>query len=82
VVVVTSQYHPEAWGALGRIFAKIYASTGSPVKVLEGFLALSTRNSFNAAIEGVPVFNSSDYNVKSCYLAGSIVVSDGNDIKC
>jgi len=72
ICIVTSEYFPEKYGSLGRLFGKIYSKpAGTPVHVLQGYLSVLTRGSW-APGGDLPPFDEKDFNIKACYLAGSI----------
>lgn len=52
--------------------AKLFSQTNSPIDVLKAYLSTLTIGSYKGNGAEIPSFNSADYNVKACYLAGNI----------
>ena len=51
--------------------AKLFSQTNSPIDVLKAYLSTLTIGAYKGGGD-IPSFNGADYNIKQCYLAGSI----------
>jgi len=67
VLVVANDYNPEKYFELGKLMAAIYLATGSPVKLLEVFLSVFAKGSFNAGKLGS--FSASQHDPRSSLIA-------------
>eukprot|EP01116_Phalansterium_solitarium_P024044 TRINITY_DN8689_c0_g1_i2.p1 TRINITY_DN8689_c0_g1~~TRINITY_DN8689_c0_g1_i2.p1 ORF type:complete len:353 (+),score=114.19 TRINITY_DN8689_c0_g1_i2:893-1951(+) len=72
--LVATDFNPEKWAAATRMIAGLYAKTSSPPKVLESFLAIFTRASYNPGAEfpELSPFVGGEYEPKASLLASSI----------
>ncbi|XP_077585216.1 DENN domain-containing protein 10 isoform X1 [Stigmatopora nigra] len=74
VAVTAKDFNPEKYAALNRILCRTYIKYGSPVKMMEVYIAVLTKGVCQSEENGS--FLIKDYDVRQAFLAGSI---KGND---
>ncbi|XP_056616143.1 DENN domain-containing protein 10 [Triplophysa dalaica] len=70
VVVTAKDFNPEKYAAFGRVLCRMYMKHGSPVKMMEGYVAVLTKGTCQSDENGS--FLIKDYDVRKAYLAGSL----------
>ncbi|XP_071011403.1 DENN domain-containing protein 10-like [Oncorhynchus clarkii lewisi] len=70
IVVTTKDFNPEKYAAFSRVLCRIYIKHGSPVKMMEGYIAVLTKGVCQSDENGS--FLIKDYDVRKAYLAGSV----------
>ncbi|XP_077352080.1 DENN domain-containing protein 10 isoform X2 [Festucalex cinctus] len=70
VVVTAKDFNPEKYAALNRILCRMYIKYGSPVKMMEVYIAVLTKGICQSEENGS--FLTKDYDVRKAFLAGSI----------
>ncbi|XP_057703936.1 DENN domain-containing protein 10 [Corythoichthys intestinalis] len=70
VVVTAKDFNPEKYAALNRILCRMYIKHGSPVKMMEVYIAVLTKGICQSEENGS--FLIKDYDVRKAFLAGSI----------
>uniref|UniRef100_A0A3B3DMX7 DENN domain containing 10 n=1 Tax=Oryzias melastigma TaxID=30732 RepID=A0A3B3DMX7_ORYME len=71
IVVTSKDFNPEKYAALSRILC-MYIKHGSPVKMMEAYIAVLTKGVCQSDENGS--FLIKDYDVRKAYLAGSVKV--------
>ncbi|XP_020337090.1 DENN domain-containing protein 10 [Oncorhynchus tshawytscha] len=70
IVVTTKDFNPEKYAAFSRVLCRMYIKHGSPVKMMEGYIAVLTKGVCQSDENGS--FLIKDYDVRKAYLAGSV----------
>ncbi|XP_055757910.1 DENN domain-containing protein 10-like [Salvelinus fontinalis] len=69
-VVTAKDFNPEKYAAFSRVLCRMYIKHGSPVKMMEGYIAVLTKGICQSDENGS--FLIKDYDVRKAYLAGSV----------
>uniref|UniRef100_A0A4W5NZZ5 DENN domain containing 10 n=1 Tax=Hucho hucho TaxID=62062 RepID=A0A4W5NZZ5_9TELE len=70
IVVTAKDFNPEKYAAFSRVLCRMYIKYGSPVKMMEGYIAVLTKGICQSDENGS--FLIKDYDVRKAYLAGSV----------
>ncbi|KAK6293422.1 hypothetical protein J4Q44_G00357480 [Coregonus suidteri] len=70
IVVTAKDFNPEKYAAFSRVLCRMYIKHGSPVKMMEGYIAVLTKGICQSDENGS--FLIKDYDVRKAYLAGSV----------
>ncbi|XP_038816778.1 DENN domain-containing protein 10-like isoform X1 [Salvelinus namaycush] len=70
IVVTAKDFNPERYAAFSRVLCRMYIKHGSPVKMMEGYIAVLTKGICQSDENGS--FLIKDYDVRKAYLAGSV----------
>lgn len=70
VAITAKDFNPEKYAAFGRVLCRMYMKHGSPVKMMEGYIAVLTKGICQSDENGS--FLIKDYDVRKAYLAGSL----------
>lgn len=70
IVVTSKDFNPEKYAAFSRVLCRMYIKHGSPVKMMEGYIAVLTKGICQSDENGS--FLIKDYDVRKAYLAGSL----------
>ncbi|KAM9808585.1 DENN domain-containing protein 10 [Syngnathus typhle] len=70
VVVRAKDFNPEKYAALNRILCRMYIKYGSPVKMMEVYIAVLIKGICQSEENGS--FLTKDYDIRKAFLAGSI----------
>ncbi|XP_027262650.1 DENN domain-containing protein 10 isoform X3 [Cricetulus griseus] len=70
IVLTAKDFNPEKYAAFTRILCRIYLKYGSPVKMMESYIAVLTKGICQSEENGS--FFSKDFDSRKAYLAGSI----------
>ncbi|KAM4730356.1 DENN domain-containing protein 10 [Anableps anableps] len=70
IAVTAKDFNPEKYAALSRILCRMYVKHGSPVKMMEAYIAVLTKGICQNDENGS--FFIKDYDVRKAYLAGSV----------
>ncbi|XP_049593002.1 DENN domain-containing protein 10 [Syngnathus scovelli] len=70
VVVTAKDFNPEKYAALNRILCRMYIKYGSPVKMMEVYIAVLIKGICQSEENGS--FLTKDYDIRKAFLAGSI----------
>ncbi|XP_046885880.1 DENN domain-containing protein 10 isoform X2 [Hypomesus transpacificus] len=70
MVVTSKDFNPEKYAAFSRVLCRMYIKHGSPVKMMEGYIAVLTKGICQSDENGS--FLIKDYDVRKAYSAGSI----------
>ncbi|TRY91201.1 hypothetical protein DNTS_035385, partial [Danionella cerebrum] len=72
VVVTAKDFNPEKYAAFCRVLGRVYMKHGSPVKIMEGYIAVLTKGICQSDENGS--FLLKDYDIRKAYLASSLKV--------
>ncbi|KAL0964247.1 hypothetical protein UPYG_G00321300 [Umbra pygmaea] len=70
IAVTAKDFNPEKYAAFSRVLCRMYMKHGSPVKMMEGYIAVLTKGICLSDENGSFVIK--DYDVRKAYLAGSV----------
>ncbi|KAM9804246.1 DENN domain-containing protein 10 [Neosynchiropus ocellatus] len=70
LVITSKDFNPEKYAALSRILCRTYMKHGSPVHMMEAYMAVLTKGICQSDENGSFVIR--DYDVRKAYLAGSV----------
>ncbi|KAJ3610941.1 hypothetical protein NHX12_023031 [Muraenolepis orangiensis] len=70
IVVTTKDFNPEKYAAFSRVLCRMYIKHGSPVKMMESYIAVLTKGICQSDENGS--FLIKNYDVRKAYLAGSV----------
>ncbi|XP_058237019.1 DENN domain-containing protein 10 isoform X1 [Hemibagrus wyckioides] len=70
IVITAKDFNPEKYAAFSRVLCRMYMKHGSPVKMMEGYIAVLTKGICQSDENGS--FLIKDYDVRKAYLAGSV----------
>ncbi|KAI5617405.1 protein FAM45A, partial [Silurus asotus] len=70
IVITAKDFNPEKYAAFSRVLRRVYMKHGTPVKMMEGYIAVLTKGICQSDENGS--FLIKDYDVRKAYLAGSI----------
>ncbi|XP_062851326.1 DENN domain-containing protein 10 isoform X2 [Trichomycterus rosablanca] len=70
IVITSKDFNPEKYAAFSRVLCRMYIKHGSPVRMMEGYIAVLTKGICQSDENGS--FFIKDYDVRKAYLAGSI----------
>ncbi|XP_010896395.1 DENN domain-containing protein 10 [Esox lucius] len=70
VLVTAKDFNPEKYAAFSRVLCRMYMKQGSPVRMMESYIAVLTKGICKSDENGS--FLIKDYDIRKAYLAGSV----------